>query len=573
MKFPIFFFIFLIIITSCNNGNKIITPPSSKDNGGLIIPEGFGAMVVADSVGHARHIAVNSNGDIYIKLGLEKGDKGNVALRDTNNDGRADIIQRFGDYKNDGRFGTEMKIHDGYLFFSSEQVIYKQKLTANDLIPKSKIEVVLVDEHPVQWHNSKSLAFDEKGGMYVTFSAPTNVCENWNSVIGESSANMLGNEPCTEIEEHAGIWRFDIEKLNQIQSDGQKYAAGLRSIVAMTWNKSDKSLYAMQHGRDYLYGHAPQYYTPWENAKLPAEEFMKIKQGDNYGWPYAYYDHFKNKKMLAPEYGGDDIQDVKGFKNPLMGLPAHWAPNDILFYKGDMFPSRYKEGAFVAFHGSTNRNPYPQGGYIVAFIPFENGKPINKWEVFADGFAGVDTITNMAEAHYRPMGLAEGPDGSLYVCDSKHGKVWRIIFNGDAKNFGQNQLTKMEKLKSKSYLKEPDETADNLTLRKKLKGEDIYVSHCLTCHQKNGEGQVKRYPPLAGSEWVNGPKETLLNTIINGQRGEISVKGKLYDQTMPSFAWLSNEEIVAVSNYIKDSFGNKGTSLLTIEDVKKVRGK
>jgi glucose/arabinose dehydrogenase len=233
--------------------------------------------------------------------------------------------------------------------------------------------------------------------------------------------------------------------------------------VAITWNDEDNSLYAVQHGRDYLHNHAPQFYSKWDQAVLPAEEFMKIEEGDNFGWPYSYYDHFKGKKMVAPEYGGDGIKEARGFKAPLMGLPAHWAPNDLLFYKGDQFPSRYKKGAFIAFHGSMNRAPYPQAGYIVAFIPFENGKPTGKWEVFADGFAGIDTIVAMPDAKYRPMGLSEGSDGSLYLSESKQGKIWRVTFKGDPKEFGVEHLSEMEKRKSRPHLKTPDKILDDLS--------------------------------------------------------------------------------------------------------------
>ncbi len=145
-----------------------------------------------------------------------------------------------------------------------------------------------------------------------------------------------------------------------------------------------------------------------------------------------------------------------------MGLPAHWAPNDLLFYKGDQFPSRYKKGVFIAFHGSTNRTPYPQAGYIVGFIPFINGKPKGTWEVFADGFAGVDVITKMADAKYRPMGLSEGADGSLYISESKTGKIWRILYKGDKDEFGAANLAEMEKRKLKSYIKTPLEHKDKL---------------------------------------------------------------------------------------------------------------
>jgi glucose/arabinose dehydrogenase len=455
----------LTLLSSCNNKKTITTPNADADNGGLTLPGGFGALVVVDSIGPARHMAVNDNGDIYVKLKLITPDPASVALRDTNDDGKADIIQRFGGYANDGSFATEMRIHNGYLYFSTELVVYRQKL-GSELVPTEPTEMILLDHHPIRWHNAKTLAFDNKGGMYVTFSAPTNVCEDWNSVDyanTKSTEDVKGYDPCPQLYDLGGIWKFDENKLNQTQEDGIRYATGLRSIVGMSWNDADNSLYAVLHGRDYLSQHAPKFYTPWQNAVLPAEELLKISEGDDYGWPYTYYDPFKNKRMMAPEYGGDSNKEATGYKDPILGLPAHWAPNDLLFYKGDQFPERYKHGVFVAFHGSTNRGPYPQAGYIVAFVPFENGKPNGTWEVFADGFAGVDTVVEMPQATYRPMGLAEGPDGSLYVVDSKKGKIWRIVFKGDKTAFGNAQLKYMEGLKTKSYLRVPDEKGDVTT--------------------------------------------------------------------------------------------------------------
>ena len=393
-----------------------------EENGGLITPNGFIVKVFADSLGPSRHLAVNKNGDVYVKLSTDKGTQGNVALRDINNDGIADSIQRFGNYPNDGRFATEMRIHNGYLYYSSELVVYRQKLIPGQLIPESNPEVIVVDEFPIRWHNAKSLAFDAKGGMYVTFSAPTNVCEDQTLDYSDVNSVIKGEYPCSQLDILGGIWKFDEAKQNQKQSDGIRFATGLRSIVALSWNPEDDQLYALNHGRDYLHNHAPNYYSQWENTILPAEEFLIIKEGGDYGWPYTYYDPFKNKRMLAPEYGGNGVlESGPGYEDPIMGLPAHWAPNDLLFYKGDQFPERYKKGAFVAFHGSTNRTPYPQAGYIVAFIPFQNGIPFGRWEVFADGFSGVDVIHEMADANFRPMGLAEGPDGSLFQIQKKEG--------------------------------------------------------------------------------------------------------------------------------------------------------
>jgi glucose/arabinose dehydrogenase len=455
----------LILLNSCSQKETSVLPPSDVDNGGLLLPTGFEALVVADSVGPTRHIAINSNGDIYAKLRIIEGTKGNVALRDTNGDGKADSIVRFGEYPNDGSFATEMRIYNGYLYFSSELVVYRQKLSANKLIPEGRPEIIVIDHNPLQWHNAKSIAFDHKGGMYVTFSAPTNACEDWNSINyynTKSSAGVKSFNPCPELIDRGGIWRFDADKIGQRQRDGQRYATGLRSVVGIAWNTMDNALYGVIHGRDYLNSHAPENFTDWENAVLPAEEFVKIKERDDFGWPYAYYDPFKQKRMLAPEYGGDGEKEAPGYVNPLLGLPAHWAPNDLLFYSGDQFPERYKQGAFIAFHGSTNRSPYPQAGYIVAFIPFEDGKPKGKWEVFADGFAGTEIIQQMSDAKYRPMGLSEGPDGSLYISESKNGKIWRVMYKGNKESFSEKQLIPMEALKTKSYLKTPDEKQDRL---------------------------------------------------------------------------------------------------------------
>ena len=460
MKKRQFLFLFLIIIISCkydskndlNDSNQ--TPVNSKNTipeEGLILPDGFTSIVFADSIGPSRHIAVNKNGDVYSKLREPRGRKGNMALRDTTGNGQSDFHVRFGDYPNDGTFATEMRIYNGYLYFSSEQVIYRQKLSESDLIPNGRPEVVLTDYFPKRWHNAKSLAFDKKGNMYVTFSAPTNACEDPNS-----KGQIKGMYPCPGLDVLGSIWKFDANKSNQSQQDGEMFATGIRSMVAISWNDKENGLYGLQHGRDYLHNHAPQYYSEWDQAALPAEEFMKIEEGDNFGWPYSYYDPFKKERIVAPEYGGDGIKKAEGFKDPIMGLPAHWAPNDLLFYVGDQFPERYKHGAFIAFHGSMNRGPYPQAGYVVGFVPFENGKPIGDLEIFADGFTGVDTVRTVNDAKYRPMGLAQDNKGSLYISESKQGRIWKIDFKGDPNTFGENQLKEMEKRKSKPHLKIPE---------------------------------------------------------------------------------------------------------------------
>lgn len=544
------------------------------NNGGLLLPDSFKSAVVADSVpGRVRHLAVNSNGDVYVKLRFpdKGGVGGNAALRDTDKDGKADIIKTFGAYASDGSYGTAMRIYNGYLYFSSQLVVYRLKLDEDDLIPKGEIEVVLKDDHAHGGHEhiAKPLTFDDKGNMYVPFGAPSNACQEVNR-----TPNSPGIDPCPMLEDHGGIWRFDANKLNQTQKDGVKFATGLRSVVALDWNFIDQNLYVVMHGRDDLLRLWPQVFSPWQSALLPSEEFLKIEEGADAGWPYCYYDQIQEKKVLAPEYGGDGniVDRCDKFLKPLLGFPAHWAPNDLFFYTGDQFPERYRNGAFIAFHGSTNRAPYPQSGYFVGFIPFADGVPTGEWEVFADGFAGVDPIVNVSDAVYRPMGIAMGPDGSLYLAETEKGKIWRVWYSGDKNTFTTGQLAAMERRKSASHIRSPHIIDDNLDKGVVAGGEKVYKTYCGTCHQKDGLGASGRFPPLAGTPWVTGDKNKLIGIILNGLEGQIEVKGEMYDGLMPQHSFLSNEEVANVLTYVRENFGNKA-SAVTPGEVAKARKK
>ncbi len=458
MRLLFYFTLLVFLFIGCENDGNL---KFDNNNGGLILPDDFKALVVHEGVGKSRHIAVNDNGDIYVKLRIDFGKNGNVALRDQDGDGKVDIIQRFGDYPNDGRFATEMKINEGYLYFSSELVVYRQKLDPQVLIPTSKPEVILKDPYPMRWHNAKSLAFDNENNIYVTFSGFTNSCEDLARGYDDPMATVLGRNPCDELDYLGSIWKFDKNILDQKLIDGVKYSTGVRSVVGLTWNNQLDQLFAVNHGRDYLHNHAPKYFSKWDNAVLPSEEFIQINEGDDFGWPYTYYDHFKNKRLVAPEYGGDGIIEASdNYKDPIYGLPAHWAPNDLLFYTGDMFPDRYKNGAFIAFHGSTNRGPYPQAGYVVGFIPFKDGFPSGNLEIFADGFVNTEVVKDVKDAMYRPMGLAQGPDGSLYISESKKGKIWRVLFDGNKSDFGDKNLEKMKLRIHLPHIKTPEEFTD-----------------------------------------------------------------------------------------------------------------
>ncbi len=113
-----------------------------------------------------------------------------------------------------------------------------------------------------------------------------------------------------------------------------------------------------------------------------------------------------------------------------MVFPAHYAPNGLLFYTGTQFPEQYRNGAFVAFHGSWNRAPLAQQGYNVMFVPFKDGKPAGDPTVFADKFGGADPVMDPRKATYRPSGIAQTRDGGVYVSEDAKGRIWKISYTG-----------------------------------------------------------------------------------------------------------------------------------------------
>lgn len=401
--------------------SKITTP--DPDNGGLKLPAGFGAIVVTPELGRNRHLVVNSNGDIYVKLDRVRRDgKGIMVLRENAN-GKATVVDSFGNYS-----GTGIAIKNGYLYASSDREVFRYKLNSqNKVVDPDTPERIITGLIDRRQHQTKSIALDNAGNIYVNIGAPSNSCQERDRQPGSK-----GIDPCPLLDSTAGIWQFKAGKPDQSYADGVRYATGIRNVVGLDWNNTNNELYAMQHGRDGFYQMYPSLYDSVAGAELPAEEFLLVKKGSNFGWPYCYYDQLQQKKLLAPEYGGDGKQTGRcaGMDLPLIGFPGHWAPNALLFYTGNMFPEKYRNGAFIAFHGSWNRAPLKQKGYNVVFVPFKDGKPSGEWEVFADGFMGREEIAVPRDAQFRPCGLAQGPDGSLYISDSVKGRIWKIVYTG-----------------------------------------------------------------------------------------------------------------------------------------------
>jgi glucose/arabinose dehydrogenase len=389
------------------------------DNAGLKLPAGFGALKVAETGGRARHLAVTPQGVIYVKLNKVKDGKGILVLHPQAN-GHATVTGGFGDYG-----GTGMYEKNGYLYASSDYAVYRYKLDAKgEVTDPTKPELLVRGLKVGSQHESKSIVLDNADNLYVNIGAYANACQ-----VQDRTRDSKGIPNCPILDSAGGIWQFKADKLNQRYPQGTRYATGLRNVVGLDWNQQDNQLFVMQHGRDQLQDNWPALYTNQQSAQLPAECLYALKPGVNAGWPYTYYDPQRKEIMQGPEYGGDGKTPAKGdYLEPAAAYPAHMAPDGLLFYTGTMFPAKYRNGAFIAFHGSWNRAPEPQAGYYVVFQPFKDGKPSGQWEVFADNFSGSAAKTASGRADHRPCGLAQGPDGSLYVSDDTKGTIYRIVY-------------------------------------------------------------------------------------------------------------------------------------------------
>ena len=401
-------------------------------DGGLTLPSGFCASIFADNLGHARHIVAAPNGDLYVNTSSSMSNEFTnapggfvIALRDADKDGHAEITQRFGTTFQAGKpgGGTGIGVFNNHLYVEVDDKIVKYSLAKDNPVPTGDPAVVLSGLPMDGDHTAHAFAIAPDGALYVNSGSATNSCQEKNRTL-----ESPGEKPCAELDRRAGVWKYDANKTNQTFSPAERIVTGARNTLALAVH--DGALYGVIHGRDQLSDNWPKLYTSAQNNELPAEILARLAPGQDYGWPYCYYDASQEKAVLAPEYGGDGGKaegDCASKTQPIAAFPAHWAPEAIVFATGSGFPESHRNGAFVSFHGSWNRTPAQQG-FRVVFVPFSGGTAAPHKD-FATGFTGTKPPADSkdaAQAPHRPMGLAIGPDGSLYVSDDIGGRIWKI---------------------------------------------------------------------------------------------------------------------------------------------------
>lgn len=581
---PVFAIALLAVCTvaapaGAQNSNRAAANKSSacpNGNSGLKLPPGFCATVFADGIGHARHMVVSPEGVLYVNTwsGVYYGNAAPhaggflVALQDKTGAGKADVIERFGEtMQSGGAGGTGIGWYKGSLYAEINDKIVRYSLPSGAIVPNGPGDTIvsglpLGGDHPMH-----PFIIDAQGTMYVDVATATNSCQVKNRTL-----KSPGVDPCVELETRGGIWRYDANKTNQTFSPAGRYATGIRNAEGFAFD-SGGQLLVTQHGRDQLHTNWPDLYKPDEEATLPAEELLLLKQGGDYGWPECYYDSFREKLVLAPEYGGDGGNNVGACANkmaPVAAFPAHWAPNAEAHYDKSQFPARYRKGVFIAFHGSWNRAPYTQGGYDVVFQPLSDSHGAGACEIFADGFAGA--VKSPAGAAHRPSGLAVAPDGALFVSDDVRGRIYRIVYHG-GENFDATKIIPCPSLTApagsifEAAARPPEgthpdagaaanrpvavpegATREMVALGSRVFHGQVAGAACAGCHGSSGQGSPVG-PNLTGKKflWSDGSYAGIKKTITDGVP-----EPKDFRSAMPPMGGtqLTPDQLSAVAAYV-----------------------
>ncbi|MFN7924380.1 MAG: PQQ-dependent sugar dehydrogenase [Bryobacteraceae bacterium] len=347
-------------------------PPKVVEQGDrqLHLPAGFSAEVYAEGFQKPRYMLQLPGGTVLVTDSVAKG--GVFAL--TGKD-KKQLLTGL-----DRPFG--MAVAKGFLYVAEAEGVKRYKLDAKKLELGAGEEVVSLKGYG-KGHWTRSLAVDEKAGkLYVS--------------VG-SASNIDAGDPKN---------RAAINAYNLDGSGHQILAGGLRNPVSIHWNPQSHKLWSTVQERDGL------------GDDLVPDFFTEVKPGAFYGWPFAYLgpNEEPRRKGEAPEL-------VKQTIVPDVILPAHAAVMDFTFYTGKQFPAKYRNGAFLAYRGSSNRAK--RVGYSVTFVPFQGGRPAGAPEEFLTGWMiGEDS----RDVWGRPVGLLQLADGSLLVSEDGNNRIWRIRF-------------------------------------------------------------------------------------------------------------------------------------------------
>ena len=371
---------------SVSNSPNVIPVPNNPT---LKVPPGFAVNIYADNLPSVRWMTTTPDGDV---LAVQSKQNVITLLQDKDNDGVAEVRQTFGDRNNnlDQPLGVTFAGDSFYVANTGE--------------------VLRFDYQPGQLQLQGT-------GTEITQLTPGGYNQHWTRNIvtspqGDRLYVSVGSKSNVDPEE---LPRASVQIMDLDGSNRSTYASGLRNPVGLDFHPVTGELYATVNERDLL------------GDNLVPDYFTQVKRGGFYGWPYAYLSpelldprRMQGNKSEQPELAAKTI-------TPDVLFQAHSAALGVQFYDQQQFPEQYRNGAFVAFRGSWNRDRGT--GYKIVYVPFgEDNKPLGYYEDFLTGFL-VDP--DIPSTFARPVGLQVLPDGSLLLAEDGNNRIYRISYVGE----------------------------------------------------------------------------------------------------------------------------------------------
>ncbi len=331
----------------------------------VTLPEGFVLKEFAKVPGARSMAPAPEKGIIFVGT----RDESVYAVYDQNQDGKAETVKRI---------LTNQNVPNGLAWKNDHLYVAEQHRLVRYKFGNWKNPEILYDDFPnKRWHGWRYAAFGPDGGLYVSIGAPCNICS-----LKGIEGTIVRFEP--------GTWVPVV------------FAHGVRNSVGFTFDPFNGDLIFTDNGADNM------------GDDVPPDELNRAQLGGlHFGYPY-----YGGGQARTREFQNSKLPDNRP---PLYNFQAHVAPLGVHFYKGTRFPERYKNGVFVAQHGSWNRS-IPVG-YQISFLPFDHqGKVLNE-ENFVKGW-----LETVGDVTGRPVDIKTWADGRLLISDDAADLIYIVDY-------------------------------------------------------------------------------------------------------------------------------------------------
>ncbi len=372
---------------SVDNGPDVVARPAGAMPQA---PSGFKVEIYADGLNYPREIRTAPNGDLF----LAESRSGEIKVfRGIGKDGKAVQTAVFADglHQPFGIAFYPSGPEPQWVYVCNTDTVVRFPYRSGDM--KARGASQKITDLPGGGllrgggHWTRDIAFSKDGKkMYVS--------------VGSRSNNDDTDTHSAEKD------RADILEFNPDGSGMRVYAYGLRNAVGIAISPQTGELWASVNERDEL------------GDDLPPDYITRVQEGGFYGWPWYYIG-----QHWDPRHNGKHPELKDKVIVPDVLVQPHFASLEMTFYVGRQFPKEYQNDIFAAEHGSWNR--LRRAGYEVIRVPLKNGKAVGEYEDFLTGF-----VTSDGHVWGRPVGVAVGNDGSLFVSDDGSRIIWRVSYTG-----------------------------------------------------------------------------------------------------------------------------------------------